>query len=48
MYDDVLYQSIETFNFNIDKEDEHQPDAYWVFGLHCQLCRKNHTILDGK
>ncbi|KAF0348192.1 hypothetical protein F8M41_015572 [Gigaspora margarita] len=34
--------------FSVDKEGEHQSDAYWVLGSHCPLCRGNHMSLDGK
>ncbi|CAG8771850.1 19613_t:CDS:2 [Gigaspora margarita] len=32
---------------SVDKEGEHQTDTYWVFGLHCPLCRENHMSLKG-
>ncbi|CAG8819480.1 12300_t:CDS:2, partial [Gigaspora margarita] len=33
--------------FSIDKEGEHQSEAYWVLGSLCLLCRENHMSLDG-
>ncbi|CAG8802589.1 10867_t:CDS:2, partial [Gigaspora margarita] len=33
--------------FSIDKEGEHQFDAYWVLGSYCPLCRENHMSLQG-